>query len=319
MEQTMRRSLREVAGVLALAIGGRAVEPGTPSLTALTVAAQRAIGARCADPLLRNPDFLAEKFLGPDVRAVLAKRSPRISRELDMDYDDAVRSILARDNVFYALLVRTKYIDTELKKSLDDGAEQVVILGAGLDSRAYRFTRELRRATVFEVDFPPTQEFKKNCVRGFLGELPANVAFVPIDFSKQDLATVLAGAGCREDRKTFFIWEGVSMYIPQDAVDATLRFVATRSAPGSRIIFDYMLESSLKSPRVANGIQKSLIAIGEPWIFGFPGRRATEYVLGRGLQVIGDPSPDELAAKYLRASDGHIAGRAGRMCLASRP
>ena len=84
-------------------------------MTALTVAAQRAIGARCPDPMLRNPDYLAEKFLGPEVRAELARRSPRISRELDMGYDDAVGSILARDNVFDALLARTKYIDDELR------------------------------------------------------------------------------------------------------------------------------------------------------------------------------------------------------------
>jgi len=124
--------MHRIAGVLIFAISAGAVEPGKPSLTALTVAAQRAIGAHCPDPLLRNPDFLAEKFLGPDVRAELAKRSPRMSRALGMGYDDAVRSITARENVFYALLARTKHIDAELKKCLANGAEQVVIWATGL-------------------------------------------------------------------------------------------------------------------------------------------------------------------------------------------
>lgn len=314
-----RADMHKLTAFFVFVIGAGAVEPGTPSLTALTVAAQRAIGARCPDPSLRNPDFLAAKFLGPEVRGELAKRSPRMSRALDMDYYDALRSITARPNVFYALLARTKYIDAELRESLADGADQVAILGAGLDSRAYRFSGELEHERVFEVDFPPTQEFKKNCVKGLLGALPKNVTFVPIDFSKQELATVLADAGYREDRKTFFIWEGVSMYIPQEAVDATLRFVAAHSAPGSRIIFDYALEGTLQSPRIVNGIQKGLTAIGEPWIFGFPGRRAAEYVMKQGLRVINDETPQELAAKYLRASDGHVAGPAGHMCLASRP
>src|SRR5688500_11823407 len=105
----------------------------------------------------------------------------------------------------------------------------------------------MRRTTVFEVDFPPTQELKKLRIRESLGRIPKNVVFVPIDFTKEDLRTVLLKAGYRADRKTVFVWEGVSFYLSEADVTATLRFVAKNSAPGSTIVFDY------ESERVING------------------------------------------------------------------
>ena len=117
--------------------------------------------------------------------------------------------------IFLHALVRMRMIDDTLRQAVKDGASQVVILGAGCDSRAYRFEQLLRSAKVFEVDFPPTQEYKKLRVREVLGHAPKNVVFVPIDFDRGDLGKVIRAAGYRPDRKTAFVWEGVTYYIPE--------------------------------------------------------------------------------------------------------
>jgi methyltransferase (TIGR00027 family) len=121
------------------------------------------------------------------------------------------------------------------KESLAAGATQVVILGAGLDSRAYRFGDLLRGARVFEVDFPPTQEYKKKRVREILKGLPPHVAYAPIDFTKEDLATVLRQAGYDTTKKTVFVWEGVTLYTrDRREWNARLRRIEFRARQSNR-------------------------------------------------------------------------------------
>jgi len=278
-----------------------AVEPGKPSVTALEVAAFRAIGAKHPDPAIRNEDTLAERFLGADERAILKAESlPAILTALTMPTEAAWASLDGGTLAFAtAVHSRTRHIDEVFKEGLKTGATQAVILGAGLDSRAYRFHNELGNTRVFEVDFPPTQEYKKNRVRAVLGSLASNVVYVPIDFASEDLATVLKRAGYDAARRTIFVWEGVTFYIPEPAVDATLRFVATSSAPGSRIVFDYFLESAIKrSPTIA-ALGKRLAAMGEPFVFGLPDQDRKGFVERRGLSVVTDVGVNELRARYV--------------------
>ena len=98
-----------------------------------------------------------------------------------------------------------------------------------------------------------------------------------------------------------FVWEGVSFYIPESAVDGTLRFVATQSAPQSSIVFDYFLRSALDSPGVV-ALNKRLSAMGEPIIFGLPDQERCQYVSSRGLDVATDIGVNELRQRYLPAS-----------------
>jgi methyltransferase (TIGR00027 family) len=201
--------------------------------------------------------------------------------------------------------------DDTLKQSIKEGATQVVILGAGYDSRAYRFQQLLRPTTVFEVDFPPTQEYKKLRVREVLGKAPKNIVFVPIDFSKDDLATVLHAAGYRSDRKTVFIWEGVTYYIPESGVDATLRFVADHSSPGSTIVFDYEYARAVNGKHddeMLKQIYARLASWGEPHIFGLPNDSARGPVTKNGLNVVEDLGPKELTERYLTTASGKKLG-----------
>ena len=258
----------------------KAVEPGLPSKTAVYVAAARAVGSKDPDPQLRNPDYLAIKFLGPRERAVLPDLP---MNALDLDYDRAMKQLGPHLPVA-VMTYRTKRFDAALLDALQNGARQVVVLGAGFDSRAYRFQSQLGDVRVMEVDFGPTQTYKKQRLGEIVDVIPPNVSFVPMDFTKDNLLDQLRNAGYSEQQRTFFLWEGVTYYLPESAVKDTLHFVRDHSASGSRIAFDYFGASN---PTV-NNPRHVYAQWGEPLLFGFPSDRAREYVQQEGLGVLSD-------------------------------
>jgi methyltransferase (TIGR00027 family) len=262
----------------------KAVEPGLPSKTAVYVTAARAVGAKDPDPQRRNPDYLAIKFLGPRERAVL----PELHLDaLDLDFDSAIKQLGAY--IVDVMTYRTKRFDAALLDAVQEGATQVVVLGAGFDSRAYRFQSQLGNVRVMEVDYGPTQAYKKQRLGEILEVIPPNVSFVPMDFTKDSLLDQLRNAGYSEQQNTFFLWEGVTYYLPESAVKDTLRFVRDHSAPGSRIAFDYFGASN---PSVNNPAGQ-YARWGEPVLFGFTNDRAREYVQQQGLGVLSDTQGPE--------------------------
>jgi methyltransferase (TIGR00027 family) len=257
----------------------KAVEPGLPSKTAVYAAAARAVGSKDPDPQRRNPDYLAIKFLGPRERAVV----PELHLDaLDLDFDSAIKQIGVY--IVAVMTYRTKRFDAALLDALQDGARQVVVLGAGFDSRAYRFQSQLGNVRVMEVDYGPTQAYKKQRLGEILDVIPSTVSFVPMDFTKDNLLEQLRNAGYSEQQKTFFLWEGVTYYLPESAVKDTLHFVRDHSAAGSRIAFDYF---GANNPSLNNPLHQ-YARWGEPLLFGFPNSSAREYVQQEGLGVLSD-------------------------------
>jgi len=289
-----------------------------PSATALEAAAYRVLGSKHPDPAIRNADVVAEKLLGPAERAILKDTGSTIVLDaLEMDTERAWTTLGPRSVFARGVHVRTRHIDDVLAESLRAGATQVVILGAGLDSRAYRFGDALRGVRVFELDLPQTQNYKKARVRDVFGGLPAHVTYAPIDFATQDLATVLKGAGYDPSKRTLFIWEGVTMYVPEPGIDATLRSIATNAARGSRIVFDYFTERALRDRQsVLVPIAKNVAAVGEPFVFGMPGDNAAAFISARGFSVISDFGSAELAQKYLPKAFAMPSPSANRLCVA---
>jgi methyltransferase (TIGR00027 family) len=182
------------------------------------------------------------------------------------------------------LRYRTKAFDAALLDALQNGATQVVVLGAGFDSRAYRFQSQLGSVHVMEVDLGPTQAYKKQRLSEILDAIPPNVSFVPMDFRKDNLLDELRNVGYSEQQNTFFLWEGVTYYLPESAVKDTLHFVRDHSASASRIAFDYFGASN----SVVNNPNSGYARWGEPVLFGFPNDRAREYVQQAGLGVLSD-------------------------------
>jgi methyltransferase (TIGR00027 family) len=189
-----------LAGILAV-VGGSAVERGQPSRTALGAAVGRAIGAKHPDPQFRNPDYLAIRFLEPHEHSLAAALPEGIPPGiLDLDYDAAMKQY-PNPPFIPAMLFRTRYFDERLDEALRGGARQVVVLGAGLDSRGYRFKDRLRGVKFFEVDYGPTQEYKKQRVREVFGRLPKRIRYVAMDFAKNDLLTELAKYGYSPEKR----------------------------------------------------------------------------------------------------------------------
>ena len=304
-------------GVLTAGLAANA-QSGRPSATALETTAYRAIGAKHPDPAIRNADVLAERLLGANERAILKETgATAVLEALAMDTDRAWAGLGSRSVFARGVHVRTRHIDEVLLESLKAGSTQVVILGAGLDSRAYRLGDALRGARVIELDLPQTQEYKKARVRDVLGSLPKHVTYAPIDFTKQDLVSVLTASGYDRTKKTTFIWEGVTMYIPEAAIDATLRAISGNAAPGSRLVFDYFTEQALRNlPPALRDVSRNVAAVGEPFVFGMPGDRATPFVSARGYSVLSDFGSDELGARFLPKGNAMPTPSANRLCVA---
>lgn len=198
------------------------------------------------------------------------------------------------------VVVRTRYIDDALRDALRQGVRQVVILGAGFDSRAYRIPG-IDRVRVFEVDLPATQASKRALVLQRLGALPPHVTLIPADLTAPGLEAVLRDAGFQPEAATFFICEGVTHYLSAPTVDALFRQVA-RAARGSRMVVTYIHRAILQGAPVFEGADRTLATVrrsGEPYTFGFDPAELPRYLAERGLSLIEDVGAGEYRARYL--------------------
>jgi len=286
------------------------------SRTSIYVAPARAVGAREPDASARNPDDLAEKLLGDPAK--LDVDHPAV-HALSLPYDVAMRDIEVV-NIVRMMIVRTRFIDEALERAVRGGATQVVVLGAGFDSHAYRCREQLAGARVFEVDRPVTQALKKQRVHDVLGAPPANLTYVALDFEHEDLADVLKRSGYDPAERTFFILEGVTMYLPEEAARGTLRFVAAHP-PGSGIAFDFVYRTMIDMikaidlanvPDVAKPFVQRFLNLtrDEPWVFGLPlgGERVFLSELGLALREVLTIGGVDSIERYLMRADGSEVG-----------
>lgn len=208
-------------------------------------------------------------------------------------------------------IARTRCFDEVLLAEATDGTRQVVILGAGYDSRALRFRRELKHVRVFEVDHPGTQARKIDILLRSVTNVPKNIRYIPVDFNRDSLDSALANNGFSRSQRTLFLWEGVSYYLPREVVTAVLRYVSG-CAPGSSIILDYALKqfidgdfSTYGSEHVARWLRK----IGEPFVFGLDPHETQDFLAACGLQTDFDIGPQDTEAQYLMRKDGRVLSR----------
>lgn len=150
------------------------------------------------------------------------------------------------------------------------------------------------------MDYGPTQEYKKRRLREIFGSVPKHVKYVAMDFTRDDLPTQLRRHGYSATRRTLFIWEGVTMYLPATAIQSTLRTIRDNSGPGSTVVFDYLLSTH----PAFNNPKNQQAGWGEPLIFGFDGS-ATEFVRREGLEVVEDfLTASARSRRYTQREDG---------------
>ncbi len=281
---------------------------GLPSRTSILTAAARAFGSREPDASVRNPDWAADRLIGPAELALIADHP--LSKALDQDFQEAIND----PDLFgftWLMLLRTRFIDELMERAVRNGATQLVILGAGFDTRAHRFAELLKDTAVIEIDYGTTQEYKKRRVEVVLGGAPDNVVYAPIDFARESLGEALHRAGFQPGRKTYYICEGVSMYVPEEGMKETLRAIAAESAPGSALLLEYLNRDGLELLRkYPMKMVKNAFDWGEPFVFGVPDGQDREFFLEAGLELgetlkIGSP---ESVRQYATRQDGSYYG-----------
>lgn len=270
----------------------------------------RACAAREEEPF-RGPDDLAETFLPgfagfilnvPPLRKVFMRR-------------------IAPSGIYEYVMARTRVFDHYFVQALRDGFTQVVIMGAGMDTRALRFATQNKGTRVYELDMPRIQQAKLDIYQKKAVNLPPELVFVGADLNVQDLAQVLAEAGFRKGRKTLFLCEGLFMYLNAEAVDQTLEFIKKNTAADSRLVFDYVLASVLRREHNLHGeqeIYETVSRTGEEWTFGIEADAVDRFLTGRGFKLDVHYTPEELSRKYLTYPDGRAFGHInGTHCIAS--
>jgi methyltransferase (TIGR00027 family) len=270
---------------------------GQPSRTARQNALFRALEARRPPGDRVADDPLAVKFLTPEFRALaVAGRVPPARRLIESVIDR--RWPCVRGGV----VARTRLIDERVAAALS-GVEQMLILGAGFDSRAYRL-EQLSQVAVFEVDHPATQAAKRRVLMRGAGRIPANVRFVPVEFGADDPAVKLAGSGFVSGAPTLVLWEGVTNYLDSASVDATFRFLASAIATGSPVLFTYVDRAMLDGSVAFEGAATTLRAVrrvGEPLTFGLNPREVPGYLGDRGFTLESDTVVRDAAERFYPA------------------
>ncbi|MEN6291234.1 MAG: class I SAM-dependent methyltransferase, partial [Methanobacterium sp.] len=200
----------------------------SPSKTAEEVTLVRIIESTKPEDERICYDPLAIHFIGGKTLELLQK-NPEIEKEKQVVFKGVANTIAAR----------VRYFDDFVKKSIDDGIEQLIILGAGYDTRAYRIECIEENVKVFELDHPSTQALKIEKIKEIFGYLPEHVVYVSIDLEKESLSENLLKKGYDPSKKTLFLMEGLTMYIAPETVDEILSFIVENSGKGSAVIFDY--------------------------------------------------------------------------------
>jgi methyltransferase (TIGR00027 family) len=215
------------------------------------------------------------------------------------------------------LVMRSRYAEDQLALAVERGVDQYVVLGAGLDSFAYR--NPYKRLRVFEVDHPSTQAWKRSRLQEQSIAVPRSLTFAPVDFETQTLADGLKAAGFRADRPAFFSWLGVVIYLSRPAVTETLRFIAARPK-GSQLVFDFApppAELGEEERRSHARSAANVARAGEPWIGYYSPGGFVDELRDTGFDSAYYIGSSEMNARYFaNRRDGFRLYGSGRMMAA---
>ena len=280
------------------------MNPGQPSRTALGAA-----GHRAAHQVLEQgrifPDPLALRILGPDADAALRRAEENPARR-------GLRLFIA---------VRTRFAEDALAAAVARGLRQLVVLGAGLDTYAYRSPfRDLR---ILEVDHPSTQAWKRQRLAEAGIAVPGNLTFAPVDFEGETVSEGLASAGFDAARRTFFTWLGVVPYLTEDAVFSTLGFIAGLVG-GAEVVFDYANPPAAAAEPDAYAAARQAFAarvasIGEALKCDFETDVLHARLGALGFHDIEDLGPGSIRERYFPGWGGPVADRGGHIVRAATP
>ncbi|MDY6934796.1 MAG: SAM-dependent methyltransferase [Spirochaetota bacterium] len=279
--------------------GAKGVEE-KPSVTAMGAAFCRAI--HCFEKIdgIPGPDNIAKIFLPLDWLTVFE----------NLDVLQWIKENKLAKGIVEYHSARTIFFDQIFTKALNENCPQIVILGAGFDSRAYRFKDNIQETRIYELDIHTTQRYKIECLIKSNVDIPEQVTFVPINFAIESIEDRLSKAGFDNGKKTTFLLEGLIQYLSEGAVNAIFNAIKSISKPGSFVVFNYIIDS--ERLRDGYGVKEQIESInstGEPYKFKIKEGEINFFLEERGLQLIGHHSAEELAKDFLIKKDGSIGGK----------
>lgn len=276
----------------------------TLRVAALDDARARAFAALEPDRTIRNPDILAREFLDPDERPV-----PNDPEQIGK-FRTSLEAVLP--GAYHLQNARTFHFDACLRRAMDVGFRQVVLLGAGFDTKAHRLASVEQDVRFFEVDFGGIQREKKAALEHLPPSGVRNIHYVASDFDADALAEIADAPGYDVSEPTFFIWEGRSVDLTEDDVDAMLDFVSRYSVPDSGIVFDYVPRSLIEGSVAYYGgeeFRAFMAQSGRPLSFGIEDRNLRRFLAQRNFQLTALVTNLELETRYLIDSNGLLHGR----------
>jgi methyltransferase (TIGR00027 family) len=296
------------------------------SFTAMSVAYMRAYHSIYDAPKIFD-DFLAYDLIPEEKRELIEKHLIEQYVTWDQQLNDTENATSLHDRITTSeslmqainnVISRARYTEDTLEEAFRQGVKQYVILGAGMDTFAFRRPEMLEELEVFEFDHPATQEFKLHRLVELGWKHPAKLHFIPIDFTKESLVTALMRSSSYDPKiKTFFSWFGVTSYLPQKDVLATLRFIADVAPVGSSLVFDYIDTDAFIPEKLSPQMRELLeylSKIGEPLgSKGFNPSSLAEELASLGFQLYEDLSPKYIEKRYLQGrayghyEHGHFA------------
>jgi methyltransferase (TIGR00027 family) len=279
------------------------MEAGRPSATAEGAAIERALHQILDDEPRILDDPIVVRLVGREI-----------------EHHKAIARLLPFGARLRAnMVMRSRYAEDCLAESLGNGVGQYVLLGAGLDTFAYRQPPWARSLRIFEVDYPATQEWKRMKLAAADISVPANISLVPVDFEKISLSEGLAAAGLDLRIPTFFSSLGVTQYLSEEALDLSFNFVLSLPAT-SEIVFSFVLAASALSlvERVVAGALAAINAgRGEPWLSRFVPRQLASKLAAMGFSKVIHFSTEVANDRYFRGRrDGLAASQAEQMMKA---
>lgn len=271
---------------------------------ALAEARARAFAALEPDEKIRNPDTLAWAFLDDDERQDL-KHPAKIS-QFRTDLEQTLPGAYHFQNA------RTFHVDACVRQAITDGFRQVVLLGAGFDTRAHRLADPEHKARFFEMDALEIQTEKKAALEKLPNPQIVDIKYIPMGFGMDDLSETMQASGYDVSEPSFFIWEGRSCTLTDDDVDAILEFVSQHSVPDSRIVFDYIPRSMVDGSMSYYGgeeLRAFMAQAGRLLSFGIEDRNLRRFLAQRNFELTAVTTDQELENRYLIDSSGMSHGR----------
>ncbi|MGE5582181.1 MAG: class I SAM-dependent methyltransferase [Bacillota bacterium] len=260
------------------------------SETAMITASLRALSNYEENEKVSCNDSLAEIFL-PDER-----KTPL----MDKNSRTMIKKAIPK-GLYEYVIARTKYFDKVFTEALRNSTDQVVFLGAGYDSRPYRFNNLISKTKLFEVDAKPTQEHKVSLLQKNKIAINESLKYVPVDFEKDDLFKALSENGFNKLKKTLFMWEGVTFYLSKNTVIQMLRMIKENSSSGSRVCFDFQTIAD-NSDLIKTGLEDETIK------FGVENGKIETFVSGNGYFVVEHITPKDMEEMFLTLDNGDLFG-----------